>query len=160
MALRAGILGYGLAGRILHAPLIAAAGIEVAAVSTRRADEVRADFPNAAVEAPPEAVISRDDIDLIIVATPSYLHAAHALDAMAAGKHVVIDKPFATSIAEAETLIAAADKHKRVLCCFQNRRWGRLRFGFASDRPGARPFRHARLGASRSCPPASGPDRR
>ena len=123
MGISAGILGWGLAGKILHAPLIAAAGIEIAAVATKRAEEVRAGFPDAVVEALPEAVIARDDLDLIVVTTPSFLHVPHALDAMKSGKHVVIDKPFAPTSAEALKLIQVAEAKKRVLCCFQNRRW-------------------------------------
>lgn len=123
MGTRAGILGWGLAGKILHAPLIAAAGIEIAAVATKRTEEVRASFPDAVVEALPEAVIARDDLDLIVVTTPSFLHVPHALEAMESGKHVVIDKPFAPTSAEALKLVEMAQAKKRVLCCFQNRRW-------------------------------------
>ena len=123
MALRAGILGYGLAGRLLQAPLIEAAGFEIAAVATKRADEVRADYPNASVDALPDAVIARKDIDLIVVATPSFLHFAHANAALRNGKHVVIDKPFAATSEDALTLVKTAEAQKRVLCCFQNRRW-------------------------------------
>lgn len=123
MGVRAGILGYGLAGRLLHSPLIADAGIEVAAIATKRIDEANSDFPDAIVEALPEAVIARDDLDLIVVATPSFLHAPHARDALESGKHVVIEKPFATSSAEALALVKLAAAKKRLLCCFQNRRW-------------------------------------
>lgn len=123
MTLRAGILGYGLAGRLLQAPLVAHAGFEIAAIATKRVDEAQSDYPHAVIEALPEAVLARDDLDLIVVATPSFLHFPHALEALNSNKHVVIDKPFAATSAEALELVRTAQERKRVLSCFQNRRW-------------------------------------
>lgn len=123
MTLRAGLIGYGLGGRVLQAPVIAAAGFELAAVVTSRADEVKADFPNAAVLATAEELNARPDIDLVCIASPNYVHFDQARMAMEAGKHVVVDKPFTSTSAEARQLVELSEKTKRVLCCFQNRRW-------------------------------------
>jgi scyllo-inositol 2-dehydrogenase (NADP+) len=123
MTLRAGLIGYGLGGRVLQAPVIVAAGFELAAVVTSRADEVRADFPKADTVASAEALCARSAIDLVCIASPNYLHFAQAKMALEAGKHVVVDKPFASTSAEALALVELAEKQQRVLCCFQNRRW-------------------------------------
>lgn len=122
MSLRAGLIGYGLAGRFLHAPLIAAAGFEITAIVTRRA-EARADFPGAAIVESAEALCARADVDLVIVVSPDNLHAAHARLALETGRHVVVDKPFTPTSVEALELIALAEARKRMLTVYQNRRW-------------------------------------
>jgi scyllo-inositol 2-dehydrogenase (NADP+) len=123
MGLRVGLVGYGLAGRILHAPLIAASGLDIAAIVTSRAAEAKADFPSAAIVASPDALFSRDDVDLAVIVTPDHLHVEHVRVALEAGKHVVVDKPFAPTSAEALDLIALAKARGRMLTVFQNRRW-------------------------------------
>jgi predicted dehydrogenase len=62
-----------------------------------------------------EALIRRDDIDLIYIATPPFLHYAQALAALQAGKHVIVEKPLALSVAQADELVAAAGKQDRLL---------------------------------------------
>lgn len=121
---RVGLLGYGMAGQVFHAPLIRQEpGLHLVTVASSRAEQIARDVPG--VEAVPsvDAVIARPDIDLIVVATPNQLHFPHAKAALEAGKHVVIDKPFVVDLAQADALMALADRHQRVLSVFQNRRW-------------------------------------
>ena len=66
---------------------------------------------------------SRDDIDLIVVASPNHLHVAQATAALESGRHVVIDKPVSASAAEARELSALAARVDRRLAAFHNRRW-------------------------------------
>jgi predicted dehydrogenase len=70
-----------------------------------------------------EGVIARDDIDLVVVATPNELHHPQALAALAAGRHVVVDKPFAVNVTQARELAGAARDRGLVLSVFHNRRW-------------------------------------
>lgn len=120
--IRAGVIGYGLAGRVFHAPLIAATeGIELAAIVSSRSAELAAAWPDVAVLADPQELFADPAIDLVVVATPNESHFDLAARALAAGKHVVIDKPFALTAAEARTLIAEA--RGRLLTVFHNRRW-------------------------------------
>lgn len=124
MAIRTGLIGYGLAGRAFHAPLVAAtAGLTLTAVATSRGDAVRAALPGVAVVADPAALIDDPAIDLVILATPNDSHAPLAQAALAAGKHVVVDKPFVADLADAAPLIALARERGRVLSVFHNRRW-------------------------------------
>lgn len=123
MSVRAGLIGYGLAGRYFHAPLLRAAGFEVGAVVTSRADEVRTALPAADVLASEDALLDRADIDLVVVATPTRSHAAQVRAALDAGKHVVVEKPFTATLQEAHELIAHARERKRLLSVFHNRRW-------------------------------------
>ena len=91
-------------------------------MATTRGDEVAALYPAAQVTGA-EALIADPAIDLVVVATPNTSHAPLAQAALAAGKHVVIDKPLALSVAEADALIADARGRGRVLSVFHNRRW-------------------------------------
>jgi scyllo-inositol 2-dehydrogenase (NADP+) len=122
--IRAGIIGYGPAGSILHAPLIGhTQGLTLAGAATSQADKLKADWPEAKAFATPEAMIGATDIDLIVIASPNQTHVPLALSALEAGKHVVIDKPFAITAAEAEAMIAQAEAKNLVLSAFHNRRW-------------------------------------
>ena len=64
-----------------------------------------------------------DDVELVVIATPNDLHHPQALAALKAGRHVVIDKPFALSVAQARELVAAAQARSVLLSVFHNRRW-------------------------------------
>src|SRR4051794_14135712 len=123
--LRVALAGYGLAGSTFHAPLIAATdGLALRAVVTRssqRREQLHADHPEAvAVNALSDAVA---DVDLVVVASPNRFHAPLAQEAIAAGKHVVVDKPLAVRADEARALRAAAQARGVVLSVFHNRRW-------------------------------------
>ena len=126
--LRVGLLGYGLAGRVFHAPLIAATpGLSLAAVVTRDPDRratLRAAHPQAAVLDAPEQLWARAaNLDLVVVATPNRSHASLARAGLEAGLPVVVDKPFATTAAAARELAQYARASGRRLTVFQNRRW-------------------------------------
>lgn len=122
--LRVGLIGFGYAGRIFHAPLVLATeGLELAAVVSSDAVKVHAMLPRIEVLPTPEALLERGDIDLVVVATPNDSHAPLARAVIAAGKAVVIDKPFALSLAEARGAIAAAEAAGVLLAVFHNRRW-------------------------------------
>lgn len=123
MAIKAGLAGFGLAGRVFHAPLLEVAGITLASVASSRTEEIKAAHPQARVVATPEALFADPELDLIILATPTPTHVALAKAALAAGKHVIVDKPFAPTAAEAREMFAAAEAAGKVLTCFQNRRW-------------------------------------
>jgi scyllo-inositol 2-dehydrogenase (NADP+) len=121
--IRVGLLGYGLAGRVLHAPLIEMTpGLELAAVATSRAEQVADEHPEARVVTGLEEVLAAG-VELCVIATPNRTHAALATDALRAGAHVVIDKPVARSAVEARTVAQAAQKAGRLAIPFHNRRW-------------------------------------
>ncbi|MEM7302352.1 MAG: Gfo/Idh/MocA family oxidoreductase [Pseudomonadota bacterium] len=123
MTIGVGLAGFGLAGRILHAPFIAPAGMVVRAVATSRADEVAADFPDAQCVAEFDALLKQPDVDLVVIVTPNRLHYPQAKAALEAGKHVVVDKPFTLSYPQADELDAFAKSKNLKLSVFQNRRW-------------------------------------
>jgi predicted dehydrogenase len=118
------LLGYGYAGKTFHAPLIESVpGLHLAAVGSSSAGKVHADWPDVFVSAAPDEATGRPGIDLVVVATPNDTHFELARRALLAGKHVVVDKPFTVTVAEAEELAALAEQGDRVLSAFHNRRW-------------------------------------
>ena len=124
MTIRVGLIGYGLAGKVFHAPLIGAVdGIELATVMTSRTGELARDWPAARPVADAAAIIDDPAIDLVVVASPNDTHAPLARAALAAGKHVVVDKPLAGTAAEAQALADLARARGRMLSVFLNRRW-------------------------------------
>ncbi|MBD0709838.1 MULTISPECIES: Gfo/Idh/MocA family oxidoreductase [unclassified Streptomyces] len=124
--LRVGLVGYGLAGSVFHAPLLAASeDFALAAVTTgnpERAAEARAAHPGVRVAASPEELWA-DGLDLIVVASPNKTHVAVATAALEAGLPVVVDKPLAGTSAEARALAVLAEERGLLLSVFQNRRW-------------------------------------
>lgn len=122
--IRVALIGYGYSGRTFHAPLVAAVdGLELRLVSSRDAARVEADIPGIVVSSDPEAVATSDAVDLVVVASPNDSHAPLARAALAAGKHVVVDKPFTLDLAEARELAALAEERGLLLSVFHNRRW-------------------------------------
>ncbi len=122
--LRVGLLGYGYAGKTFHAPLLSAVpDLALVAVASSDPAKVHADWPGVAVHAAPADLIARDDIDLVVIATPNDTHHPLARDALRAGRHVVVDKPFTVTLDEARELVALAEHHGRVLSVFHNRRF-------------------------------------
>ena len=120
--LRVGLVGYGLAGRVFHAALYPAAPVELVAVASSDAAKVRAEHPRVRVHDDAAGLIADEAIELVVLASPTPTHVPLMLEAIAAGKHVMSDKPFAPSVAEATRVIEAAERAGVVATCFQNRR--------------------------------------
>ncbi|GGP19256.1 oxidoreductase [Silvimonas iriomotensis] len=122
--LKVALVGYGYAGKTFHAPLIVASpGLQLATVVSSDAGKVHADYPDVNVVAHAREALADPQIDLVVIAAPNDQHFPLAQAALAAGKHVVVDKPFTTTLAEARSLIAQAREVGKVLSVFQNRRW-------------------------------------
>ena len=126
--LRAAVIGYGLAGSVFHAPLIASVeGMEVAAIVTgnpeRRAQAER-EHPGATLYAAADELwADAARYDLAVVATANRVHADLSVAAIEAGLAVVVDKPMAANIRDAEHVAEAASHAGRMLTVFHNRRW-------------------------------------
>ena len=125
---RVGLIGYGLAGSVFHAPLIASSpALKLAAIVTsdpERRMKAAHDHPSARVlESVDNLWAMARALDLVVVATPNKTHVPLARAALAAELPVVVDKPFAPTAAEARALIDEARKRDRLLTVFQNRRW-------------------------------------
>jgi predicted dehydrogenase len=118
------LAGYGYAGKTIHAPLIRAAkGLELTTVVSSRPADVLADLPGMTVAPDLTTALADPAIELVVIATPNEIHASMAHEALDAGKHVVIDKPFALSVAEGESVLAHAERVGKTVSVFHCRRW-------------------------------------
>ncbi|MCW0435765.1 oxidoreductase [Xanthomonas sacchari] len=118
------LLGFGYVGRTFHAPLIAhTPGLHLHTVVSRQAEAVNAAWPQARVVADAAQAFADPRIDAVVIATPNQTHAPLALAALAQGKHVLVDKPFTLDVAEAQQVLAQAQRAVRIVSVFQNRRW-------------------------------------
>lgn len=121
---KVGIIGFGLSGKVFHASLLKEhAGYEVTSVSSSRADDVHQFLPGVKVYGSASELIASNDVDLVINAAPNAQHFSLSAEALRAGKHVVVEKPFVNSSREGKKLIAIAEGANRFLSVYQNRRW-------------------------------------
>jgi scyllo-inositol 2-dehydrogenase (NADP+) len=118
------VIGFGLAGQVFHAPFVSAVpGLKLEAIVQRKGDEAGKAYPSARILRSVEEALKDSAVKLIVVGTPNETHYELAKQALLAGKHVVIDKPFAATSAEAMELKKLAEKQGVVLAPFHNRRW-------------------------------------
>jgi predicted dehydrogenase len=127
-ASRVGILGYGIGGARFHAPLTAATpGLDLSMIVTgnpQRAAHAKAAYPDTEIVPDADALFDRvDELDLVVVSTPNRTHVPLALRAIEAGTPVVVDKPFAPTVADARRVVDAATAAGVGLTVFQNRRY-------------------------------------
>ena len=122
--IQVGLIGYGTAGRVFHAPLInAVPGLKLTKVVERHSESSREHYPWVEVVRDADALFCDPEIDLIVIATPNTSHFDLAQQALLAGKHVVVDKPFTPTSAQAQQLIELAQQTQRILTVYHNRRW-------------------------------------
>jgi predicted dehydrogenase len=123
---RFAVVGCGTAANHIHLPALRAAGVEIAAFASRSrasAEATRDNWTTGAIVDRWEDAVTRDEVDAVLVAAPNAQHADIALAAMAAGKHVLVDKPMACTVADADQMIRAAEKANVVLMPFHNTRF-------------------------------------
>lgn len=119
-----GLVGYGMSGSALHAPLITAEpGLQLRAAVTSNPERVHRDLPSLAVVPSLARLLDDPGIELVVVAAPNAAHHELVRTALDAGRHVVVDKPFTVTSAEADDLIRLATERDRRLTVFQQRRW-------------------------------------
>lgn len=121
-----GIIGYGYAGRCFHAYLTSLAeGLKLCAVASRdpgRREAAARDYGVTTYETI-DHLLQDSRVDLVVIATPHDTHAPLAIQAMNAGRHVVVDKVMCLTAAEADEMIAASQRNGVILSVFHNRRW-------------------------------------
>ncbi|MDO5523861.1 MAG: Gfo/Idh/MocA family oxidoreductase, partial [Bacteroidia bacterium] len=125
--IRAGVIGYGLSGRVFHAPFVDVVhGYELSKISTANPDRIEMinkRYPSTAVVPDGQDIINDPDIDLVIVTSPNTDHFRWAKEALLAGKHAVVEKPFTVDVAEADELIELSKKQGKILTVYHNRRF-------------------------------------
>jgi scyllo-inositol 2-dehydrogenase (NADP+) len=122
--IRTAILSYGMSGKLFHAPFLHVhPGFELYGVWERTKNEAIEKYPEIKTFRSLEELLSESSIELIIVNTPNITHFEYARQALLAGKHVVVEKPFTVTVDEAEQLINLANEKKKLLSVYHNRRF-------------------------------------
>ncbi|HVC45874.1 MAG TPA: Gfo/Idh/MocA family oxidoreductase [Terracidiphilus sp.] len=122
--IRVGVVGFGLAGRVFHAPLVSSVeGLELAAVVERSTDNAAQRYPGITTYRTVEELFADRSIPLVVIATPNSTHFSLAMQALGAGKHVVVDKPMAITADEIAQMMELAGGLGRQCIPFHNRRW-------------------------------------
>jgi len=125
-SLRVAMIGYGAIGLEHGAAMQAVPGLEYSLVCDRSEERLalaRQSFPEVSTCTDLEDVANDSSIDLVIVSTPPNTHAAISTLMLQAGKHVVSEKPFCLTTAEADAMIQLAEQQRRALTVYQCRRW-------------------------------------
>ncbi|WP_266364941.1 oxidoreductase [Tellurirhabdus rosea] len=119
-----GLIGFGLSGRYFHAPFLTTnANFGLTKVVERHRNEAEAFDASIRTVRSHEDLLTDPAIDLIIVSTPNDTHFPYAKAALEAGKHVLIEKPFANTSEEARQLLQLAKDKNLVAIPYQNRRY-------------------------------------
>ncbi|WP_233581921.1 oxidoreductase [Asaia sp. W19] len=122
--LRAVLVGFGYVSRTFHAPFLSTLPQwHLHGIVSRHGIPSNSAPATCQIYTDPETAFADPDVDLVVIATPNDTHFPLACAALRAGKHVVLEKPFALSLDEAREIIATAEQHDRHLCVFHNRRW-------------------------------------
>lgn len=122
--IKSAMLSFGMSGRVFHGPFLHThSGFELASVWERHEQKAYRVYPNIHSYQTLEALLADDSIELVVVNTPTYCHYEQALAALQAGKHVIVEKAFTTTAAEAASLRDAATKTGKKIAVYQNRRW-------------------------------------
>jgi scyllo-inositol 2-dehydrogenase (NADP+) len=122
--IRAGVIGFGLAGQVFHTAVIdETPGLELACIVQRSGNSAAERYPQAKVARSVEEMLADPSIELCVVATPNDLHFPLAEQCLHAGRHVVVDKPVTLSSGDAATLAQLAREKHLIFAPYHNRRW-------------------------------------
>lgn len=122
--INAAICSYGMSGRVFHGPLLEAhPGFRVMKVLERTRAESAGLHPDSVIVRSLKEILEDPVIEMVVVNTPDHLHFEMARSAILAGKHVVVEKPFALRSHDADELITLARENELILTVFHNRRW-------------------------------------
>jgi len=118
------LLSYGMSGEIFHAPFLSThSGFQLKKVVERSKKKISQRYPQIISVKDRNEVLNDPSIELVIVNTPNETHYSFVKEVLNAGKHVVVEKPFTVTSAEAEELIALAKAKNKILTVFQSRRF-------------------------------------
>ncbi len=118
------MLSYGMSGEVFHGPLLSAhRGFDLAVVLQRKSDTAKTHFPSVRIVRSLYEILQDQSIELVVVNTPNETHFDFTAKVLEAGKHAIVEKPFTTTVSEAQQLIALAKSKGKILSVFQNRRW-------------------------------------
>nr|WP_199076852.1 Gfo/Idh/MocA family oxidoreductase [Pedobacter sp. ASV19] len=119
-----GLLAYGMSGKVFHAPFIEAhPGFKLYAVTERHQKQAASDYPGVISYNTVDDLLDDQQIELVVINTPNFTHFDFAKKALQKGKHILVEKPFAATAAEAQELFDLARSVGKKVFVYQNRRW-------------------------------------
>jgi len=122
--IKTGIASYGLSGATFHAPfLISDKRFQIVKVLERSKNLSEGKIPGSVIVRNYNDLTDDPEIELIVVNTPNNLHFQMSKEALEKGKHIIVEKPFTTNVAEAEELLNLAKKRGLIIAVYQNRRF-------------------------------------
>lgn len=122
--IKTALLSYGMSGKVFHAPFIQLhKGFELTGSWERSTKNIEQDYQGTKSYSSLEAVLADDKVKLVVVNTPTITHYDYAKQALLAGKDVIVEKAFTTTVDEAVELKQLAEKINRKISVYQNRRW-------------------------------------
>ncbi len=123
-SIKTALCSYGMSGLVFHGPLLEShPGFKITKILERTRNTSRGKHPGSEIVRDLKSILDDPSVELVIVNTPDHLHHSMAMEAIGAGKHVVVEKPLTLRTDHADELIDAAWKKGVVLTVFQNRRW-------------------------------------
>ena len=122
--IKTGLLAYGMSGKVFHAPFLSAhPGFQLYAITERHQKKAALDHPGIKSYDTVDALMDDPEIELVVINTPNFSHYDYAKQALHAGKHILVEKPFAATVQEATELFELAESLGRKVFVYQNRRW-------------------------------------
>ncbi len=123
-AINTALCSFGMSGSVFHAPFIHLhPGYNLYAVWERSKNLAAEKYPGIKTYRSLEELLNDNAIELVVVNTPSFTHFDYAKKSLLAGKHVIVEKPFTATVAEANELITLAKQHNKKISVYQNRRY-------------------------------------
>lgn len=122
--IKTGVCSFGMSGKLFQCPFINAhPGFELSAIVERSKNDSRELYPESKLVRSVDELIADESLQLIIINTPVQTHFDYAKKAMLAGKHVIVEKPFTVTSAQAQELVDTAKQQNVHLFVYQNRRY-------------------------------------
>jgi predicted dehydrogenase len=122
--IKTALCSFGMSGKVFHAPFIRLhSGFELYAALERSKKEISNLYPGVISYDSLDQLLDDENIQLLIINTPNYTHFDFAKSALAAGKHIVVEKPFCVTTSQCDELIALAVEKDKQIAVYQNRRW-------------------------------------
>jgi len=122
-----GVIGYGLSAKVFHIPLILVTPSfnlhSIVQRTPKPNDDAAKDHPTAKIYHSASEMFADPSISIIVVTTTPDTHFSFTKAALEGGKHVIVEKPFVPTSAEAQQLIDISSKTEKLICVYQNRRW-------------------------------------
>ncbi|MCZ4223947.1 Gfo/Idh/MocA family oxidoreductase [Pedobacter rhodius] len=120
----AGLLAYGMSGKVFHAPFLSThSGFNLKAIVERSNKNAVKDYPDILSYNSIDELLNDSEIELVVINTPNNLHYEHSKAALEKGKHILVEKPFTATSAQAKELFDLADGVGKQIFFYQNRRW-------------------------------------